>query len=95
MPLLAGLAHLLLVGVSRRGRGVLLAPAVRLFRLAEKNLTPFTPTHHGFDVAGLVRLLKENMRAIVDSGLTRNPWLPETAPQLSLGKVGRLLNEAT
>ncbi len=66
---------------------------MRLFRLAEKNLTPFTPTRHGFDVAGLVRLLQENMSAIVGSELTRNPWSPETAPQLSLGGAGRMLNE--
>ncbi len=80
---------------THRVHGRRLAPAVRLFRLAEKNLTPFAPTHHGFDVAGLVRLLQENMSAIVGSELTRNPWSPETAPLLSLGGAGRMLNEET
>ena len=61
-----------------------LGPAVRLFRLAEKNLSPFVPTRYGFDVAGLVQLLRRNVDAISVSALTQNPWSPETAPQLSL-----------
>ena len=61
-----------------------LGPAVRLFRLAEKNLRPFAPTRHGLSVAGLLQLLQQNAEAIEGSALTRNPWSPETAPQLSL-----------
>ena len=61
-----------------------LAPAVRLFRLAEKNLTPFGPTRHGLDVAGLLQLLHRNAEAIADSGSTQNPWSPDTAPRLHL-----------
>jgi predicted metal-dependent hydrolase len=59
-----------------------LGPAVRLFRLAEKNLTPFAPTRYGFDVAELLRLLQRNAEAITESALTRNPWSPATAPRL-------------
>ena len=34
-----------------------LPPAVRLFRLAEKNLSSFAPWHHALDVAALCQLL--------------------------------------
>ncbi|MDQ6766061.1 MAG: DUF309 domain-containing protein [Verrucomicrobiota bacterium] len=61
-----------------------LAPAVRLFHLAEKNLAPFAPRRHAFDVAGLIALLRENAEAIVASNFTRNPWSPASAVQLSL-----------
>src|SRR5260370_11761214 len=33
-----------------------LSPAVRLFRLAERNLSRFAPRHHGLDVAPLFHL---------------------------------------
>ena len=69
---------------THRVHGRRLGPAVRLFRLAEKNLTPFGPTRHGLSVAGLLQLLRQNAEAIEDSTLTRNPWSPETAPQLCL-----------
>ena len=61
-----------------------LGPAARLFRLAEKNLAPFAPTRHGFDVAGLLRLVDEKAAAIVHSDFTQNPWSPQNAPTLSL-----------
>jgi predicted metal-dependent hydrolase len=70
---------------SHRVHGRRLGPAVRLFRLAEKNLGPFAPHRHNFDIAGLLRLIEENVEAIVRSEFTRNPWSPENAPQLSLG----------
>ena len=75
---------------THRVHGRRLAPAVRLFRLAEKNLTPFVPTRHGFDVAGLVQLLQQTTQAIVDSTPTRNPWSPETAPRLSLAATAHI-----
>jgi len=61
-----------------------LAPAVRLFRLAEKNLTPFGPTRYGFNVAELLQLLRQNAEAVVHSKMTHNPWSPEAAPRLEL-----------
>jgi hypothetical protein len=61
-----------------------LAPAVRLFALAETNLEPFGATRHSFDVSGLRALLARTARAIVDSEFTRNPWSPASAPRLDL-----------
>ena len=61
-----------------------LPPAVRLFRLAEKNLADFAPLNHGLDVAGLCHLLSRYAEEIVASDYTVNPWSPETAPKLDL-----------
>jgi predicted metal-dependent hydrolase len=59
-----------------------LPPAVRLFRLAERNLATFSPSHHRLDVAGLCELLKRYADQIVASDYTANPWSAETAPKL-------------
>jgi predicted metal-dependent hydrolase len=61
-----------------------LPPAVRLFRLAEKNLSPFAPRHHGLDVAALCQLLRAYADQIVASDYKVNPWSPETARKLEL-----------
>ena len=61
-----------------------LSPAVRLFRLAERNLSQFGPRHHGLDVAGFCRLLRGCADQIVKSDYKINPWSPETAPKLEL-----------
>jgi predicted metal-dependent hydrolase len=61
-----------------------LAPAVRLFRLAEKNLSRFAPQHHGLDVAALCQLLRAYADQIIASDSKTNPWSPETAPKLEL-----------
>jgi hypothetical protein len=61
-----------------------LPPAARLFRLAEKNLSSFTPWHHGLDVAALCSILNRYADEIVASDYTINPWSPETAPKLRL-----------
>ena len=61
-----------------------LPPAVRLFRLAEMNLSRFAPRHHGLDVAALCQLLRECADQIVASDYKTNPWSPETAPKLKL-----------
>jgi len=63
-----------------------LPPAARLFRLAEKNLLPFAPRHHGLDVAALCRLLRAYGDQIVASDYKANPWSPEIAPKLNLGR---------
>jgi len=62
-----------------------LGPAVRLFRLAEKNLTPFGPMRYGFDVSGLLALIQRTVDAVERSEFKANPWSPERAPKLSLG----------
>ena len=59
-------------------------PAVRLFRLAEKNLAPYAPTRHRFDVAEFLRLLRTQVDAILASDHRENPWSPQTAPQIEL-----------
>src|SRR3984893_7005445 len=41
-----------------------LQPAVRLFRLAEKNLSIFAPPHHRFEVAALLDLLRRTRETI-------------------------------
>jgi hypothetical protein len=61
-----------------------LPPAVRLFRLADKNLSRFAPRRHDLDVAGLCQLLRGFADRIVESGYKTNPWSPETAPKLCL-----------
>jgi uncharacterized protein len=61
-----------------------LPPAVRLFRLAQRNLASFAPRHHALDVAALCQLLSRYADKIVASDYTINPWSPETAPKLHL-----------
>ncbi len=61
-----------------------LSPAVRLFRLAERNLSRFAPQHHGLDVAAFCKLLCGCADRIVESDYKTNPWSPETAPKLKL-----------
>lgn len=62
-----------------------LAPAVRLFRLAQTNLINFAPWHHALDVAALCHLLNRYADEIVASDYKINPWSPEAAPKLQLG----------
>jgi predicted metal-dependent hydrolase len=61
-----------------------LSPAVRLFQLAERNLSRFVPRHHGLDVTALCQLLHRYADRIVASDYKINPWSPETAPKLEL-----------
>jgi hypothetical protein len=63
-----------------------LSPAVRLFRLAERNLSRFAPRHHGLHVAALCQLLRKWANRIVESDYKMNPWSPETAPELKLDR---------
>jgi predicted metal-dependent hydrolase len=69
---------------SHPKHGRRLQPAVRLLRLAEKNLSIFAPRHHGLDVAALLRLLHQHAEQIVASDYRINPWSPESAPKLKL-----------
>ena len=59
-----------------------LRPAVRLFQLAEKNLSGFAPLHHGLDVASLLEVLRTNREKVAQSDYHQNPWTPENAPKL-------------
>jgi hypothetical protein len=69
---------------SHAKHGRRLSPAVRLFRLAEKNLSRFAPRHHRLDVIELCELLHAYAFKIVASEYQTNPWSPETAPKLEL-----------
>jgi Domain of unknown function (DUF309) len=64
--------------------GKRLPPAVRLFRLAQRNLANFAPLHHRLDVAALCQLLSRYADEIVASDYQINPWSPKTAPKLQL-----------
>src|SRR4029077_6440456 len=66
-----------------------LRPAVRLFELAEKNLSPFAPLHHALDVGALLELLRTTRERIIAADFKSNPWSPQKAPKLRLGR-GRL-----
>jgi predicted metal-dependent hydrolase len=61
-----------------------LRPAVKLFELAEKNLSRFAPTHHALDVSTLLDLLRSTREKIIASGFKTNPWSPKNAPKLNL-----------
>jgi len=57
-------------------------PAVRLFRLAEKNLSPYRPGHLGLDLEAVFVLIENHVRRIEASKFSQNPWCPDTAPEL-------------
>lgn len=61
-----------------------LAPAVRLFLLAEKNLAPLGPERHDLDLVKFREILSRYCGAVQSDG--KNPWTPETAPIVSLSK---------
>jgi hypothetical protein len=61
-----------------------MAPAVRLFRLAAKNLSGFGPVRHAFEVVWFREMLEDYVHAILQSDYQKNPWSPATAPKLYL-----------
>jgi predicted metal-dependent hydrolase len=61
-----------------------LRPAWRLFKLAHKNLLPFTPGFHGFGVDRAIALIDSTLAQLEHSQFTANPWSPESAPKLEL-----------
>ena len=52
-------------------------PAVRLFALATKNLSPYAPQHMGLDVSGVLGLAADHVSRIEASGFSKNPWHPD------------------
>jgi predicted metal-dependent hydrolase len=61
-----------------------LRPAVKLFELAEKNLSSFAPQHHALDVSALIDLLQRTRQKITDSDFELNPWSPKNSPKVDL-----------
>jgi predicted metal-dependent hydrolase len=59
-------------------------PAVRLFRLAAKNLATFAPRHLQLDVAAVLQLCERQEEEILAGDYEKNPWKPAHAPQLHL-----------
>jgi predicted metal-dependent hydrolase len=59
-------------------------PAVRLFALAARNLSPYSPQHMGLDVSRVLALARDHVARIEASGFSKNPWRPESAPKLEL-----------
>lgn len=57
-------------------------PAVRLFRLAEKNLHPYRPVHLGLDLEVVIAMMNDYVDWILASEYTVNPWQPDQAPVL-------------
>jgi len=64
-----------------------LRPAVRLFLLAEKNLSIFPPQHHRLDVAAFCKCLRTYADQIVTSNYQTNPWSPATAAKVTLNSA--------
>src|SRR5437870_1504374 len=64
---------------SHPKHGRRLQPAVRLFQLAEKNLAPYAPVHHAFDVDKFLKLLRQEREKIARSNFQTNPWSPQAA----------------
>jgi len=62
--------------------GKRLGPAVRLFRLAEKNLGPFGEERHALDLARFREMLIRYRESVESSG--KNPWTPDNAPRVLL-----------
>ena len=63
--------------------GKRLGPAVRLFRLAEKNLAPFGDRRHDLDLAEFRKMLARYRNGVESNG--KNPWTPQTAPMVAPG----------
>ena len=66
-----------------------LRPACRLFKLAQANLEPFSPSYLDLDVGSVLELCSENIRQLEDAQFQWNPWSPAGAPVLSLRRDGR------
>jgi len=63
-----------------------LGPAVRLFRLAEKNLAPLGAERHAFNLVTFREMLGRHARVIEESDHRTNPWSPESAPTVLLSE---------
>jgi len=69
---------------GHRVHGKRLGPAMRLFRLSEKNLAPYRPFHLHCNTDTLCKLASRLAFSIENSGQQKNPWDPERPPQIQL-----------
>ena len=61
-----------------------LPPATRLLELALRNLDGLPDEFQALDLAKFRKILLRYRDAIIAVDFTKNPWSPETAPQLEL-----------
>ena len=61
-----------------------LHPAVRLFRMALKNLEPYPNPYMGLDLDQVREIACAMIARIEGNQFTINPWTPESRPQLVL-----------
>jgi len=61
-----------------------LRPATRLFALALRNLEGFPDEFRGLDLVSFRELLTNVREQILSGDCQRNPWSPESAPQLAV-----------
>ena len=64
--------------------GARLRPAARLFRLAHKNLAPYTPRHLHLDISAACQLCEDYAEKIEAAHFKTNPWSPDARPRLAL-----------
>lgn len=63
-----------------------LGPAVRLFRLAQANLSPYPARYLDLDVSGVLGLCENWVREIEKGEFKENPWTPKGSPGIRLVK---------
>ena len=61
-----------------------LHPAVRLFRLAQSNLSPYPDHYLGLDLSAVRSLANQMVSEIEESSYRINPWTFQNAPKLHL-----------
>lgn len=59
-----------------------LPPATRLFEMAMRNLEGLPDEFRGLDLVRFRELLRRHRDEIIAADFQRNPWSPDTAPQL-------------
>jgi len=59
-------------------------PACRLFKLAQKNLEPYTPRFLDLELHSAIDLCSQSILRIEASNFRENPWNPKIPPSLAL-----------
>lgn len=83
IQLAGGFVHLKLhrAHPEHRAHGQRLGPALRLLDLAERNLAPYPPFHHGFKTGQARDLIAKTATALRECPGV-NPWRPTALPVL-------------
>ena len=77
-----------------RTDGRRMRPAVRLFALASRNLSPYSPRHMGLDVSEVLDLATDHVARIEASDFSRNPWNRDRAETRTSWDLRRNLRTA-